>query len=78
MVRYAEVRRRVDKPISMSAMDQPDHILIVDDDAEIRTLLGTYLSRNGLKATAVSDGKAMWRARSRAPTQRHPIGLTTP
>jgi len=43
-------------------MEQPDHILIVDDDAEIRTLLGAYLSRNGLKATAVGDGKAMWRA----------------
>ncbi len=43
-------------------MDQPNHILIVDDDAEIRTLLGTYLTRNGLKATAVGDGKAMWRA----------------
>ena len=43
-------------------MDAPDHILIVDDDAEIRNLLGTYLIRNGLKATAVGDGKAMWRA----------------
>jgi len=43
-------------------MDQPDHILIVDDDAEIRTLLGTYLTRNGLKATTVGDGKAMWKA----------------
>ena len=43
-------------------MDAPDHILIVDDDAEIRSLLGTYLVRNGLKATAVGDGKAMWRA----------------
>ena len=43
-------------------MDTPDHILIVDDDAEIRNLLGTYLTRNGLKVTAVADGKAMWRA----------------
>ena len=46
----------------MPAMDQPDHILIVDDDAEIRSLLGTYLRRNGLTTTAVGDGKAMWRA----------------
>jgi two-component system OmpR family response regulator len=45
----------------MPASDQPDHILIVDDDAEIRTLLSTYLGRNGLKTTAVGDGKAMWR-----------------
>ena len=46
----------------MEPMDTPDHILIVDDDAEIRSLLGTYLTRNGLKVTAVADGKAMWRA----------------
>ena len=43
-------------------MDSADHILIVDDDAEIRSLLGTYLDRNGLKTTAVGDGRAMWRA----------------
>ncbi len=43
-------------------MDTPDHILIVDDDAEIRRLLTSYLLKNGLKVTAVADGKAMWRA----------------
>jgi len=41
-------------------MENPDHVLIVDDDAEIRSLLGDYLRRNGLRATAVADGKAMW------------------
>ncbi len=40
-------------------MEPTDHILIVDDDAEIRTLLRDYLDRNGLKASAVPDGKAM-------------------
>ena len=43
-------------------MDRSDHILIVDDDAEIRTLLGRYLEKNGLRATAVGDGRAMWQA----------------
>jgi two-component system OmpR family response regulator len=43
-------------------MDTPDHILIVDDDAEIRSLLSAYLTKNGLKATAVPDGKALWPA----------------
>ncbi|MFA6311610.1 MAG: response regulator [Sterolibacterium sp.] len=43
-------------------METPDHILIVDDDAEIRQLLGSYLLKNGLKATAVADGRAMWLA----------------
>ena len=43
-------------------METPDHILIVDDDAEIRQLLRSYLLKNGMKATAVADGKAMWQA----------------
>jgi len=43
-------------------MDTPDHILIVDDDAEIRQLLGSYLLKNGLRTTAAADGKAMWQA----------------
>lgn len=43
-------------------MDRTDHILIVDDDAEIRTLLARYLEKNGLRATAVGDGRAMWQA----------------
>ena len=43
-------------------MDTPDHILIVDDDAEIRSLLSQYLVKNGLRVTAVADGRAMWQA----------------
>jgi two-component system OmpR family response regulator len=46
-------------------MDRPDHILIVDDDAEIRTLLGRYFEKNGLRSTAVADGRAMWQALDR-------------
>ncbi len=36
-----------------------DHILIVDDDKEIRTLLGDYLQKNGFRVTAVADGRGM-------------------
>jgi len=43
-------------------MERSDHILIVDDDAEIRSLLTRYLEKNGLRATAVGDGRGMWRA----------------
>ena len=46
-------------------MERTDHILIVDDDAEIRTLLQRYLEKNGLRATAVGDGRAMWQALDR-------------
>ena len=41
-------------------MDAPDHILIVDDDAEIRNLLSQYLVKNGLRVTTVADGRGMW------------------
>ena len=43
-------------------MDRADHILIVDDDVEIRTLLARYLEKNGARATAVADGRAMRQA----------------
>ena len=43
-------------------MDTPDHILIVDDDAEIRSLLSQYLVKNGLRVTAVADGRGMAQA----------------
>ncbi len=43
-------------------MTEPQHILIVDDDREIRTLLRDFLDKNGYRATAVADGKGMWRA----------------
>jgi two-component system OmpR family response regulator len=36
-----------------------DHILIVDDDREIRELLTAYLVKNGLRATAVPTGRHM-------------------
>ncbi len=36
-----------------------DHVLIVDDDREIRELLVSYLERNGVQATAVGNGRQM-------------------
>jgi two-component system OmpR family response regulator len=36
-----------------------DHLLIVDDDREIRELLKTYLERNGLRVTTVPTGRHM-------------------
>ena len=37
-------------------MERPDHVLVVDDDAEIRKLLGEYLERNGFRVTLATDG----------------------
>jgi len=39
-----------------------DHILIVDDDQELRTLLCDYLQKNGYRVSAVADGRGMWNA----------------
>jgi two-component system, OmpR family, response regulator len=43
-------------------MTQQDHVLIVDDDAEIRSLLSEYLQKNGYRTSSVADGRAMWAA----------------
>ena len=42
------------------AVTRPDHILVVDDDLEIRSLLRDYLARHGYRVTPVPDGSAMW------------------
>lgn len=40
-------------------MTDSNHILIVDDDPDIRSLLCGFLHKNGYQATAVEDGNAM-------------------
>lgn len=45
--------------------DRP-HLLIVDDDREIRSLLSQYLERNEFRTTAVADGREMRRVLDRA------------
>ena len=46
-------------------MTQPAHILVVDDDHEIRTLLAEYLEKNGLRVSVARDGKEMHRVLDR-------------
>lgn len=40
-------------------MEHVDHILVVDDDREIRQMVADYLQKNGLRASVVADGKEM-------------------
>jgi two-component system, OmpR family, response regulator len=42
----------------MARLESP-HILVVDDDRQIRTMLARYLSDNGLRVTAAEDGRQM-------------------
>lgn len=45
-------------------MDRSRHILVVDDDLEIRDLLTRYLKKNHYRVTAVRDGREMNRSLS--------------
>lgn len=47
-------------------MDRADHVLVVDDDAEIRKLLGEYLERNGFRVSLATDGAEMRRVLGRS------------
>ncbi|MFD4837174.1 response regulator [Achromobacter sp. NPDC058515] len=40
-------------------MDRIDHVMIVDDDREIRELAGNFLRKNGLTVTLAADGRQM-------------------
>ncbi len=42
-------------------MTERQHILVVDDDREIRNLLCEYLEKNGFRTTAVAEGKGLRR-----------------
>lgn len=42
-------------------MPQTDHILVVDDDTEIRELLSTHLTNTGYRVSTARDGRQMWR-----------------
>jgi two-component system, OmpR family, response regulator len=46
-------------------METSQHILIVDDDPDIRLLLADYLQKNGFRVTTVPDGTGMRRILAR-------------
>src|ERR1700710_1248788 len=45
--------------IIRSAMNIPRHILVVDDDADLRRMVADYLGEYDLRVTGVPDGSAM-------------------
>ncbi len=47
-------------------MSERPHVLIVDDDREIRGLLAQYLEKHDFRTTAVADGKEMRRVLERS------------
>ena len=47
-------------------MSERPHVLIVDDDREIRGLLAQYLEKHDFRTTAVADGREMRRILERS------------
>jgi len=39
--------------------DHIDHVLVIDDDRDIRDLVSSYLKKNGLRVTTAADGRQM-------------------
>ena len=59
-------------------MENTDHILIVDDDREIRELLATYLTKNGLRASTAANGRQMRTQLEDAPVDLIVLDLMLP
>ena len=55
-----------------------EHILIVDDDREIRELLANYLNRNGLSASSAANGRQMWAALEEGPVDMIVLDVMMP
>ena len=52
---------RPNRSQSARTMEKTPHILIVDDDREIRDLLSRFLQKHGFRASAAADGRDMRR-----------------
>ncbi len=59
-------------------MDKTEHLLVVDDDPEIRRLLREYLEKAGYRITAVADGREMFSALEQAPMDLIILDLMMP
>src|ERR1700751_2944320 len=59
-------------------MNDRPHLLIVDDDREIRGLLAQYLEKHEFRTTAVADGKEMRRVLDRSHVALLGLGLMLP
>jgi two-component system OmpR family response regulator len=59
-------------------MENPAHILVVDDDREIRTLLAEYLDANGFRTLTASNGAEMRQALAQSNIDLIVLDLTLP
>jgi two-component system OmpR family response regulator len=59
-------------------MERADHILVVDDDREIRALLAEYLQKNGLRVSVAANGREMRAALAHGPVDLIVLDLMLP
>jgi two-component system OmpR family response regulator len=59
-------------------MENNDHVLIVDDDREIRELLASYLEKNGVRASLAANGRQMRTLLERVPVDLIVLDLMLP
>lgn len=50
---------RTGRPVPMNAPPDTPHILLVEDDAEIGTMLSRFLTDHGLRVTRLTDGRGI-------------------
>ena len=59
-------------------MSRCDHVLIVDDDPDIRSLLADYLAKQELQVSCAADGRQMRATLARAPVDAIVLDLMLP
>ncbi|MGQ0697027.1 MAG: response regulator [Panacagrimonas sp.] len=64
--------------ISAAPIETPPHIVVVDDDPQIRDLLGQVLERYGFRATSVGSGAGLWPAMRQCPVDLVVLDLMLP
>jgi two-component system OmpR family response regulator len=62
----------------VAAMDMRPHLLVIDDDHEIRDLLTRFMEKNGFRITAVRDAREARRAWTRGAFQLVVLDLMLP
>jgi two-component system OmpR family response regulator len=65
-------------PVAMSDAKDNRHILVVDDDENIRAMIAEYLTEEGYRVSTAQDGAAMRAAMARSPIDLVILDLVLP
>lgn len=65
-------------PQPPTAAESSPHVVVVDDDPQIRTLLGQVLERYGFRASALASGSELWTTLQQDPAQLVVLDLMLP